>query len=94
MYKIYKYELKEGGFPQQLLMVRGAEFLNFRYQHSLFGEGPVIWALVPDDLAPDDTEIRTFILHFTGDTVQDNEFYLGSDISQDGLVWHLFEIRG
>jgi hypothetical protein len=93
MNKIYKYSLREEpGFPQQIYMLRGVDVLSFRYQSSAFGNGPVMWASVPADARPDDTDIHTFILHFTGDTIRSNEIYLGTDISPDGIVWHLFEI--
>jgi hypothetical protein len=97
MRHIYKFPLQTWvGSPQQISLMKGSKFLNFRFQQgTFFGEQPAMWFLVPSihEVAPsNDMEIRTFILRFTGDTSHDNETYLGMEFDHNGLVYHLFEI--
>ena len=92
MSKIYKYALTKfrHGVENHILMNKGAQLLAFKIQYERLDPFPVIWALT-DNSRVDDTVLRTFILHFTGDSVSEGDMYLGTDIDNIGLVWHCFE---
>jgi hypothetical protein len=89
MCKIYKYSLGHFtlGIENHLLMNKYSEILSFRIQGS---DDPVLWAIV-DDIDNDNTELRTFILYFTGASIDEKDSYIGTDIDGNGLVWHCFE---
>jgi hypothetical protein len=93
--RIFKYALEgDLGTPIPVLMNRSSYILTFKVQDSSYGDLPAIWAVVDDSMS-DDTDLRTFILYFTGDTVLDSDRnydeYIGTDIDKNGLVWHCFE---
>lgn len=94
--RILKYKLQEQQYrlyePFSVSMYAGSELLSFGYQESDYGYGPVVWALVPDESADDANKVlRKFIIFPTGANIADNDHYIGTIITSQGLVWHLFE---
>jgi hypothetical protein len=95
MRRILKYVLEgDIGTPIPVLMNKNSYILTFKVQDSAFGDLPAIWAIT-DTFDTDNTDLRTFILRFTGDTVLDSDLmydeWVGTDIDKHGLVWHCFE---
>lgn len=86
MNTIYKYQL-DGPYTVLTLPV-GARVLTAQLQ----GERLVVWALI------DSSEIRTAVRHFAAcNTGGSFEFpgkldYLATATSENGVVWHVFEV--
>jgi hypothetical protein len=84
MKRVYKYPIQgKIGIP------KGAEVLTARYQHSTFGNGPMLWALVD---ANAEEETRQFLVIGTGEAVPADSKYIATiEDAETGLVFHVFE---
>src|SRR5689334_10974082 len=87
MKRILKYDLGIG--VHTVNIPAGAEILTARYQHSNYGDGVKLWALVDTDPATRKIPV-TYLLIRTGGEVMIPVTYVATIENPDGLIFHLF----
>lgn len=86
--KVYKYPVQLGVNAVQ--MPQGAKILTAGAQANESGYQLVIWALVPETSA---LEVKSIVVVYTGQPFDCAETanYIGSVVTPNGLVHHVFE---